>query len=68
VVSQTIGSVNVLSRLKSFMFVSRRTPYYKRIGRLRDRKDHAGIVTPSCWFSLPTFGRRMAFAELLTTR
>jgi hypothetical protein len=27
VVSQTIGSVNVLSHLKSLMFVSRRTPY-----------------------------------------
>src|ERR1035441_2710368 len=30
-----------------------------------DRKDHAGIVTPSCGLSFPSFGRRVTFSELL---
>ncbi len=29
-----------------------------------DRKDHAGIVTPSGGLSFPSFGRRVAFSEL----
>ena len=30
-----------------------------------DRKDHAGIVTPSCGLSFPSFGRCVTFSELL---
>ena len=30
-----------------------------------DCKDHAGIVTPSCGLSFPSFGRRVTFSELL---
>src|ERR1039458_3006421 len=30
-----------------------------------DRKDDAGIVTPSCGLSFPSFGRRVTFSELL---